>query len=160
MIRRLEEGQRFKLIIKPQIDDFHFRYDQLSHAGFAVSCLSRIKVTIILFSEDTKIWEKTIESPDVRKGPWMVNIEYEKDLGESASEALVYTLNQLALEIAKDESLRAHILGQKTLLAVQPQEKQQLTSSPATAPAAKARAPPILLPFHKLPIHPIKQITK
>jgi hypothetical protein len=83
----------------------------------------------------------------------MVNIEYEKDLGESASEALVYTLNQLALEIAKDESLRAHILGQKTLLAVQPQEKQELTSTPATAPAAKAadqpQAKPKLASFPK-----------
>ena len=142
LIRRLEEGQRFKLIIKPQIDDFHFRYDQLSHAGFAVSCLSSIKVTITLFSEDAKIWEKTIESPEVRKGPWMLNVEYEKDMGESASEALVYTLNQLALEIAKDESLRAHILGQKTLLADQPQEKQELTSTPEPAPAAKATHQP------------------
>ena len=142
LIRHLEEGQRFKLIIKPQIDDFHFRYDQLSHAGFAVSCLSSIKVTITLFSEDAKIWEKTIESPEVRKGPWMLNVEYEKDMGESASEALVYTLNQLALEIAKDESLRAHILQEKTLVAEEPQGKQELASSPATAPAAKATDQP------------------
>ena len=142
LIRRLEEGQRFKLIIKPQIDDFHFRYDQLSHAGFAVSCLSSIKVTITLFSEDAKIWEKTIESPEIRKGPWMLNVEYEKDMGESASEALVYTLNQLALEIAKDESLRAHILGQKPLVADQPQEKQELTSTPEPAPTTKVTDQP------------------
>jgi hypothetical protein len=142
LIRSLEEGQRFKLIIKPQIDDFHFRYDQLSHAGFAVSCLSRIKVTIILFSEDAKIWEKTIESPEVRKGPWMVNIEYEKEMGESASEALVYTLNQLALEIAGDESLRAHILQEKTLVAKEPQEKPELTSTPEPAPTTNATHQP------------------
>jgi hypothetical protein len=68
----------------------------------------------------------------------MLNVEYEKDMGESASEALVYTLNQIALEIAGDESLRAHILGQKPLVADQPQEKQELTSTPETAPIAKA----------------------
>jgi hypothetical protein len=142
LIRSLEEGRHFKLIIKPQIDDFHFRYDQLSHAGFAVSCLSRIKVTITLFSEDTKIWEKTIESPDVKRGPWMVNIDYERDIGESASEALVYTLNQIALEISDNESLKAHILDQKTLAAYQPQEKQELASKPETALTTQATHQP------------------
>ncbi len=142
LIRSLEEGQHFKLIIKPQIDDFHFRYDQLSHAGFAVSCLSSIKVTIILFSGGAKIWEKTIESPEVRKGPWMVNIDYEKDMGESASEALVFTLNQIALEIAGDETLKAHILQHKPLLADQPQEKQELTSTPETALTTQATHQP------------------
>ena len=137
LIRRLEEGQRFKLIIKPQIDDFHFRYDQLSHAGFAVSCLSSIKVTIALYSEEAKIWEKTVESPEVRKGPWMLNVDYERDLGESASEALVYTLNALALEIAKDESLKAHIFEQEPLVADQPQGTQGKTSSAEPTPAAK-----------------------
>ena len=138
LIRRLEEGQRFKLIIKPQIDDFHFRYDQLSYAGFAVSCLSSIKVKITLYSEDAKIWEKTVESPEIRKGPWMLNVDYERDLGESASEALVYALNQLALEIERDESLRAYIFGQKPIVAVQPQEKQVITATPQPAPASQA----------------------
>ena len=146
LIRRLEEGQRFKLIIKPQIDDFHFRYDQLSHAGFAVSCLSSIKVTITLYSDDSKIWGKTVESPEVRKGPWMLNVDYERDLGESASEALVYTLNQLALEIARDESLRAHIFGQKPIVAYQPQEKQVITATAEPAPTAKAADQPQEMP--------------
>jgi hypothetical protein len=142
LIRRLEEGQRFKLIIKPQIDDFHFRYDQLSHAGFAVSCLSSIKVTITLYSDGSKIWGKTVESPEVRKGPWMLNVDYERDLGESASEALIYTLNQLALEIARDESLRAHIFGQKPIVPDLPQEKQVIAATAEPAPTAKTADQP------------------
>jgi hypothetical protein len=142
LIRRIDEGRSLKLTIKPEIDDFHFRYDQLSYAGFAVSCLSRIKVTVILFSGDVKLWEKTIESPDIRKGPWVVDFDYEKKLGESASEALVYSLNKIASKIAEDESLRTYILQQRPQLADQPQEKKKLTSIPKTAPAIKVTDQP------------------
>lgn len=100
------EAKDYKIVIEPKIEEFHFRYDQLSYAGFAVAVISKIKVRVTLASGETKIWEKSVESPEQKKGPWVINFSYEKDVGESASDALVFTLKEIAIEISKDAAVR------------------------------------------------------
>lgn len=109
LVRTPQEAIKYGIIIEPKIEEFHFQYDQLSYAGFAVAVLSRIKIHVTLASGETKIWEKSIESPEQKKGPWFFNPGYEKEVGDSASEALVFTLRKIALEISEDTSIRALI---------------------------------------------------
>lgn len=106
LVRTSKDAKKYKVIIEPEITDFHFRYDQLSYVGFGVAVLSKIRVKVVLESEGTKIWEKTIESPEQKRGPWMINVDYTRDVGESASAALVYTLEKIAEEISRDPAVR------------------------------------------------------
>jgi hypothetical protein len=109
LVRTSTETKNYKIFIEPKIEDFHFRYDQLSYVGFAVAVLSKIKVRVTLASGETKVWEKSIESPEQKKGPWFFNPGYEKEVGESASEALSFTLRKIALEITEDVSIQQFI---------------------------------------------------
>ena len=109
LFRTFDEAKESVIIIEPKIEDFHFRYDQLSYAGFAIAVLSKIKVHVTLANGETKIWEKSIESPEQKKGPWFVNMSYEREVGESASDALVYVLKKIALEVAEDVSINKYI---------------------------------------------------
>ena len=109
LIRTNAEAKSFKLFIEPKIEEFHFRYDQLSYAGFAMAVLSKIKVHVTLASGEQIIWEKSVESPEQKKGPWLINFEFEEETGESASDSLVYTLREIASEIVKDSSIRQFI---------------------------------------------------
>jgi hypothetical protein len=54
----------------------------------------------------------SIESPEQRKGPWAVNFGIEKDVGESASEALAFVLRKIAVDISEDASIKQFIIGQ------------------------------------------------
>jgi hypothetical protein len=109
LVRTYEEAKKYRIFIEPKIEDFHFRYDQLSYVGFAVAVLSKVKVHVTLASGETKIWEKSIESPEQKKGPWFFNPGYEKEVGESASDALSFTLRKIALEITEDVSIQQFI---------------------------------------------------
>jgi hypothetical protein len=109
LVRTRQQANEYKIFIEPEIEDFHFRYNQLSYAGFAVAVLSKIKVHVTLASGETKVWEKSIESPEQKKGPWVFNPGYEKEVGESASAALVFTLKTIASEIAQDISIRQFV---------------------------------------------------
>jgi hypothetical protein len=105
LVRTYQEAKDYKIIIEPQIGDFHFRYDQLRYAGFAVAALSKMKVKVTLYSGETKVWEKTVESPEQKRGPWLINFNYQKEVGQSASDALVFTLKEIAVEISKDAAV-------------------------------------------------------
>ena len=106
------EAKSYKVSIAPMIENFHFRYDQLSYAGFAVAVVSKIKVRVTLASGEIKIWEKAVESPEQRKGPWVINPSYEQDAGAAASDALSFTLREIATEIAQDASISQLLKGQ------------------------------------------------
>ena len=106
LVRTSTEAEKYKIVIEPKIEDFHFRYDQLSYGGFAVAVLSKIRVQVVLNSGGAPVWQRTVDSPEQKKGPWVLNFNSQKDLGESASDALVFTLQEIAMEIYKDTALR------------------------------------------------------
>jgi hypothetical protein len=112
IVRTPLEAKSYKVSIAPIIENFHFRYDQLSYAGFAVAVVSKIKVRVTLASGEIKIWEKSVESPEQRKGPWIINISPEEKAGEAASDALTFTLREIATEIAQDDSVKQLLKGQ------------------------------------------------
>lgn len=109
LVRTNEEAKKYKIVIEPRIEDFHFRYDALSSAGFAVALLSKIKVRVTLSSREALVWQKSIESPEQKKGPWAINTYYDTYMGEAASDALIFTLRKLAVDISEDEAIRKFI---------------------------------------------------
>ncbi|KAA0258828.1 hypothetical protein FHQ18_02445 [Deferribacter autotrophicus] len=109
LVRTHHEAKKIKIFIEPNIEEFHFRYDQLSYAGFAVAVISKIKIHVVLGSGETIIWEKSIESPEQRKGPWVFNLKAEKEVGESATDALIYSLNEAAKEIVTNRNIWEYV---------------------------------------------------
>lgn len=109
LVRTSQEARKYEMYLEPTIEDFHFRYDQLSYGGFAIAVISKIKVHVTLGSGETKVWEKSVESPEQKKGPWFFNPSSKKEVGESASDGLVYALRKIALEISEDISIRQFI---------------------------------------------------
>ncbi len=112
LARTANEARNFKIFLEPKIEEFHFRYDTISYALFAVAVISKIKVRVTLASGETKVWERSLESPEQRKGPWVANFGFEREVGESASDALGVALRQIALEIANDALLRDFVQKQ------------------------------------------------
>jgi hypothetical protein len=112
VVRTAPDAQRFQMVIEPTIEDFHIRYDQLNYSGLRAAVLTKVTVRVTLTEGDRKIWESRVESPWQRKGPWVINLSPGKEAGESASEALAFTLRKLALEIAEDASIRQFAAGQ------------------------------------------------
>jgi len=100
LVRTIDDAKNYKVVIKPEIKDFSFSFPGYGFVAFAVS---RIKVKVSLYSRETKIWEKTVESPkqkrSIQKLDW-------SDFGESASAALVYTFKKIAEDISRDVSVR------------------------------------------------------
>ncbi len=109
LVRTREEAKNYPIVVEPRIEEFHFEYDQLSYVGFAVAVLSKIKVRVTLANGETKIWEKIVESPQQKEGPWVFDPNYEKETGLSASKALVFTLKDIAVAAASDTSIRRFI---------------------------------------------------
>jgi hypothetical protein len=106
VVRTEADAKHFQLAIEPKLDAFHFRYDQVNYGAFRTGVLSKITVRVTLATGETKIWERSVESPWQRKGPWVINFSVEEEAGQSASEALAFTLRKLAMEIAEDTSIR------------------------------------------------------
>jgi len=111
VVRTEADAKPFQLILEPTIEDFHFRYDQVSYGPFRTGVLSKITVRVTLASGETKLWERSVESPWQRKGPWVINLNIGEEAGQSASEALAFTLRKLAMEIAEDASIRQLAAG-------------------------------------------------
>lgn|GEM_PF-6032650 len=97
------DAEKHAITIEPRIEEFHFRYDMLSYAGFAMAVYSRIKVHVTVLGAGRRIiWEKSVQSPEEKEGPWVLNLSYEKDAGESASDALVFSIKEIAAAMYKD----------------------------------------------------------
>ncbi|MBN1828434.1 MAG: caspase family protein [Deltaproteobacteria bacterium] len=129
LVRLPADAKKFDMILEPMVEDFHFRYDQLTYAGFAVSVLSTVKLKVTLSTGETRIWERSVESPEQRKGPWVFDPSFIKKTGESASDALVYCLRKIALDMVAD--------GQ-----VQRTARQMSTPRPSVAAAKRPEPPP------------------
>jgi hypothetical protein len=106
VVRTPAEAQKFKIVIAPKIEEFRFRYEE-GKGGYQpiqfILFTAAIKGKITLYSEGTRIWEKSVTSPEQQKtSAFLQGQTNEKDMGEVASQALDYVLKKLAEEIAQD----------------------------------------------------------
>ncbi len=115
LVRTPSEAGQYKVVIEPEIEDFHFHYDNF---GFIAS--SRIKVHVTLVSKGTKIWEESLESPEQKKGPYL---QPEQGIGEAASDALVYTLKKIGKEISRNTTVRKLARSSVSVARVKPKKE-------------------------------------
>jgi hypothetical protein len=104
LIRTAPEAKDYRIIIEPQIEDFHFAL-----AGYPLGChltsSSKIKVHITLVSGEADLWEKSVESPWHYKTPLICGSPMSNPLGETAADALADSLKRIATEMIDDKSL-------------------------------------------------------
>jgi len=106
VVRTPAEAQKFRIVIAPKIEDFRFRYEE-GKGGYQpiqfILFTAAVKGKITLYSEGTRIWEKSVTSPEQQKtSAFLQGQTNEKDMGEVTSQALGYVLKKLAEEIAQD----------------------------------------------------------
>jgi hypothetical protein len=135
LVRNPEETKKYRVIIEPEIEDFHFRYDSL---GFTAN--SKIKVHVTLVSKGTKIWGKSVESPEQRKGPYL---QPEKGIGESASDALVFTLKKIAKEISRDTTVRKLAKSFVSVAKTEPKKKPVFLKNKETVQPKRQEVSPV-----------------
>ncbi len=108
VVRTLEEAIKFKIYVEPKIEDFHFSFSTYKIPLYgAIIVSSRIKVHMRAGSRDVIIKEESVESPEYQSKPGVFKTE--KDLGGTASAALVNTLGKFAIQLSEDASFRQFI---------------------------------------------------
>lgn len=106
IVRTPAEAKAHRLVIEPRVAEFHFRYDALRYVGFAAATLSRVRLRVTVARGDQVVWDRTVESPEQRRGPFLREDDREKGAGEAASAALVAALTQIASEAAVNPAVR------------------------------------------------------
>lgn len=109
VVRKWSQSAKYKIVIEPRIEDFHFRY---LFSWFIPPAISRIKLKMSVWDDkNSKIWEKSLESPEIEdvgnSGNQM------SPAGSSASNALVQTLQKLTEEMMKDPLINNYLASIK-----------------------------------------------
>src|SRR5262245_3356781 len=100
------DAQRAEIVIVPEIVDFHFRYDQLSHFGIRLDAVSRARARVTMSDATGPVWTYTAESPEARSGSWYFATNYEEHTAKASSVALASAIEAIANAAAKAPELR------------------------------------------------------
>jgi hypothetical protein len=106
LIRSLEEGKKYPLIIEPKLLDFGFR---LRYATFyngwsylvMVDAWSQAKVSGTLKIHDRAIWQNSVNTPVINQR-WFDNYQLRKNVGQEASQTITQALEALAVIMAEE----------------------------------------------------------
>jgi hypothetical protein len=105
VVRTPAEAQNFKIVIAPKMEDFSFRYDEggISFTTTYIIPTAAIKVKTTVYSAGTRIWERSVKSPEQTKRiAYYAGFTNENEMGEVASQALIYVLKKIAEELVQD----------------------------------------------------------
>ena len=102
IVRTSQEAKKYPLYVQPSIKDFNFRHDSKTYNYKAFALLSNVKVSIKVSATNGVIWERTVETPEQKEGPWRKVQRVNLVLGRLASRSLEYALTELARGIATD----------------------------------------------------------
>ena len=94
-----ETENGYRVIIKPEILNFDYKYNQLKNIGFAITPESSFGLYVEVFDgTGTQIFERKYESDYVSGGTYMMNFSPAEKVNKSVHRALV----QLMIEVSKD----------------------------------------------------------
>ena len=105
VVRARPHAKDVEILVEPGIVDFHFRFDQLSYAGFAMAAVAKIRVKVTLTDGRVAVWARDVESPEERSGPWAITFDVGWHQGNAASKALAFALKEIAAEASKAPEL-------------------------------------------------------
>jgi hypothetical protein len=105
LVRSLEEGKKYPLIIEPKILDFDFLliYSTIPHR-FAYQVVidgrSQTKVSLSLMSRDREIWQNSYKAPVIFQR-WFDDYQLKENVGQQASETITQALEELVFRMVE-----------------------------------------------------------
>lgn len=128
VVRTQKEAQKYPVYLVPEIENFHFEYDQLRYAGFAIAVVTKVTIKGTLGSEGTIVWQQSVESPEQRQGPWAINFSFERETGRAACAAIEYSVKKIAIDLLTDPKVHAFVdslpLRPKNIVAAKSAKKR------------------------------------
>lgn len=106
LIRSLEEGKKYPLIIQVKLDNFdmHLRYASI-YANYSyqtrIYASSRAKVSGVLKIQDREIWQNSAEIGEIND-LWFDEYYPKEKVGEKATETITLAVGKLALIMAEE----------------------------------------------------------
>lgn len=107
----LEKAKQFPIYLVPEIEDFYFEYDQLSYAGFGVAVITKVAVKGTLKDGETIVWQRSVQTPEQKEGPWAINFDFDVSAGRSACHSIEYALKEIAIGIITSSHVQDYIAG-------------------------------------------------
>jgi hypothetical protein len=106
LIRSLEEGKKYPLIIEPKLldFDFHLRYATIYNLLFnqvVIDARSQAKVSCTLKIDHRAIWQNSVKTPVVYQR-WFDYYQLRENVGHQASERITQALEELAVMMAEE----------------------------------------------------------
>jgi hypothetical protein len=106
LIRSLEEGKKYPLIIEPKLldFDFHLRYATFYHGWsylVMVDAWSHAKVSGTLKIHDRDIWQNSFTTPVINQ-KWFDDYHLRKNIGQEASQTITQALEELAVIMVEE----------------------------------------------------------
>jgi hypothetical protein len=106
LIRSLEEGKEYPVIIEPKLLDFDFH---LRYANFidrftnqvVIDARSQAKVSCSLKIDSRAIWQNSVKTPVIYQS-WFDHYQLRKNVGYQASERITQALEELAVIMTEE----------------------------------------------------------
>jgi hypothetical protein len=105
LIRSLEEGKNYPLIIEPKLTGFDFRliyssYPSLWRYNVVILARSQVKVFCSLITQNRIIWQNSVSTPVIFQD-WFDDYQLGKNVGDIASETITKALEELASKMTE-----------------------------------------------------------
>jgi hypothetical protein len=115
LVRTRPEGENFKVLIEPEIEEFAFHYGYLTKGGgsstfeyVVPTVVTKVKVT--LYGDGKRIGNKSMKSSAQKEFIMLGrNYNYEKGMGEVASQALIDAVSRIAEELSMDPAVENYL---------------------------------------------------
>lgn len=106
LIRTLEEGKKYPIIIEPKLHDFdfHLRYANLIHRSsnqVVIDARSQAKVSCSLKIDSRVIWQNSVKTPVIYQR-WFDHYGLRKNVGDLSSERITQALEELAVIMTEE----------------------------------------------------------
>jgi hypothetical protein len=98
----------YRVVVKPKIVNFDYRYNQLKNLGFAITPEAKVELQVSVFDrEGSTLLEKRYESDFVSGGAYVADFQPGEKINRAVHRALVEVTNQVAEDI--EQALRTQM---------------------------------------------------
>ena len=95
-----QDTHAYRIIVKPMLHTFDYRYNQLKNLGFAITPEASVAVQVsVLDSAGQVLLDKRYESGYVSGGAYVVDLNPPEKINQALHRALTETANQVAQDI-------------------------------------------------------------
>jgi len=97
---KLENTQNYSIVIRPEILNYDYRYNQLKNLGFAITPEAKIDLFVYLYDKQGKlVLEKKYESEYLSGGSYMVSFSPHEKVNKAIHEVIYNLLNNISHDV-------------------------------------------------------------